>query len=57
MLKTAITLAAFHGKNEVQNAEVLAAARFVLPHRMRRKPFEEMAFDLSQIERSLGEGR
>ena len=49
MLKTAITLAAYHGKNRVEKEEILQAAHLVLPHRMRRKPFEETQFDLSSV--------
>jgi magnesium chelatase subunit I len=51
MLKTAITLAAYDGRTEVSNADVNNAARFVLPHRMRRRPFEEAEFDISVIDR------
>ena len=50
MLKTAMTIAAYERRNEVTQEDVLNAARLVLPHRMRRKPFEEVSFDLSQIE-------
>lgn len=49
MLKTAMTLAAYHKKTEVEKEEILQAARLVLPHRMRRRPFEETQFDLSGI--------
>lgn len=50
MLKTAITLAAYEEREKVQKKDVLQAARLVLPHRMRRKPFEETVFDLSMLE-------
>ena len=50
MLKTAMTLAAYRGRTRVQGEDILSAARLVLPHRMRRKPFEEMAMDFSMIE-------
>jgi len=51
MLKTAITLAAYDGRTEVSQTDVKHAARFILPHRMRRRPFEETGFDLSVIDR------
>ena len=51
MLKTAITLAAYEGRTEVAEADVKRAARFVLPHRMRRRPFEETGFDLSVVDK------
>lgn len=50
ILKTAITLAAYHGRTEVIKDDVLHAAKLALPHRMRRRPFEEAEFDLSKIE-------
>ncbi len=53
MLKTAVTLAAYHGKEQVEKEEILQAARLALPHRMRRKPFEDTAFDLREIDALL----
>jgi Mg-chelatase subunit ChlI len=50
MLKTAMTLAAFNGRTEVLKEDVKHAARFVLPHRMRRRPFEDAGFNPEQIE-------
>jgi magnesium chelatase subunit I len=41
ILKTAITMAAFDDRKTVAIGDVLRAARFALPHRLRRKPFEE----------------
>jgi magnesium chelatase subunit D len=41
MARTARTIAAFHQRREVKEGDVKEAAEFVLPHRMRRKPFEE----------------
>ena len=49
MLKTAMTLAAYEGRTDVSDDDVNNAARFVLPHRMRRKPFEDAGFDVSLI--------
>jgi len=44
ILKTAITLAAFDGRKDINIADLARAARFALPHRMRRTPFEDTAF-------------
>ncbi|WP_217989065.1 ATP-binding protein [Paenibacillus sp. 7541] len=41
LIKTAATLAAWHGQETVNPAHMQEAAYLVLPHRMRRKPFEE----------------
>lgn len=42
MLRAAKTLAAWDGSNSVTDQHVDAASRFVLPHRMRRQPFEDV---------------
>lgn len=41
LIKTALTLAAFEEEKEVDRKHILEAAELVLPHRMRRLPFEE----------------
>lgn len=40
MLKTVKAIAARHGDGEVVREDVIQMARLVLPHRMRRKPFQ-----------------
>ena len=40
LLKTAATMAAFNGERSVTREHILAAAKLVLPHRMRRLPFD-----------------
>jgi Mg-chelatase subunit ChlI len=40
LLKTAATMAAFEGARRVTREHIIAAARMVLPHRMRRLPFD-----------------
>ncbi|MCL2136197.1 MAG: AAA family ATPase [Coriobacteriia bacterium] len=49
MLKTARTLAAYHGRIEVTVDDVMEAARLALPHRMRRRPFEDVELDITAI--------
>ena len=53
MMRTARALAALDGRAECTKDDVLAAARFVLPHRMKRLPFEEAALDEKAIDRAL----
>lgn len=55
MIKTAMTIAAFNGRNKVESSDMLEAAELVLPHRMRRKPFEEGFMDFSKIEEIIKE--
>ena len=53
MLKTAMTLAAFRGRTEVSPEDLKQAAVLVLPHRMRRTPFESGVLDESAIDEIL----
>ncbi|MGB9853649.1 MAG: putative cobaltochelatase [Candidatus Bathyarchaeales archaeon] len=50
MYKTACTLAAFKGRTEVFEEDVMEAAELALPHRRRRKPFEEPKIEQQQIQ-------
>ena len=42
MLKTVKAIAAWRGDGEASREDVMQAARLVLPHRMRRKPFQNV---------------
>ena len=53
MLKTAMTLAAFRGRRDVSPEDLKQAAMLVLPHRMRRTPFDSGVLDESAIDRIL----
>ncbi len=46
VIKTALTLAAWKGKPNPDHDEVIEAAELALPHRMRRKPFQDVDFDV-----------
>lgn len=53
VIKTALTIAAFNGNSEVSIADLKQSAKLVLPHRMRRRPFEEGELDWSKVESFL----
>lgn len=53
MIKTAMTLAAFQGRRQVEREDLKQAAEYVLPHRLRRNPFENGVMNLETIERIL----
>lgn len=55
VIKTALTLAAFNGHAQVEMEDVKLAAKLVLPHRMRRRPFEEGQLDWNKVEAFLGQ--
>lgn len=53
MMRTARTLAALDARSQVGEDDVLLAARLVLPHRMKRLPFEEISFDEKTLDKAL----
>jgi Mg-chelatase subunit ChlI len=53
MLKTGRTIAAFHHRKEVTGDDIREAAELVLPHRMRRKPFQEPKIDKEKLENTI----
>ena len=56
MLKTAKTLAAYHGRQEVDSQDIETAAGLVLPHRVRRQPLQTIGNDVqSRPEKGFGQ--
>ncbi len=53
MLKAALTNAAFRGALSVGREDIGVAAKLTLPHRMRKRPFDEAALDLRDIEKMI----
>ncbi len=49
IIRTAKTIAAFNGREEVSVDDVREAMTLALPHRMRRKPFEDPRIDQQKI--------
>jgi magnesium chelatase subunit D len=50
LYKTARTLAAWDGRKEASAADVRRAAEMVLPHRRRRKPFEQPGLERDRLD-------
>jgi len=50
VIKAAMTLTAFDGRTEVEAEDVKKAARLALPHRMRRRPFEDGTLEWDKVE-------
>ncbi|HEY3362095.1 MAG TPA: putative cobaltochelatase [Methanosarcina sp.] len=57
MMKTSLTLAAFNGRTEVLEEDVKEAAELVLPHRMRRKPFDNHSDKQDKLNESIEKQR
>lgn len=55
MIKTAMTIAALNGRKNVTSEDMIESAKLTLPHRMRRKPFEEGVMNFSKIEEIINE--
>jgi magnesium chelatase subunit I len=55
MMKTAKTVAAFHQRTEVTYEDLEESAEMALQHRVRRRPFEEVALDRERIASLLGQ--
>lgn len=53
LLKTALALAAYEGDESIQKQHIYKAAELVLPHRLKRRPFEDRQFDGSEIIRLM----
>ncbi|WP_132996262.1 ATP-binding protein [Sporanaerobacter acetigenes] len=52
-IKTAMTIAAFDGRKKVEKEDLLESLKYVLPHRMRRRPFEKGTMDFSIVEKII----
>lgn len=53
MLKTGRAIAAYHKRYQVTSDDVREAAELVLPHRMRRRPFQEPETDREKLEQVI----
>jgi len=53
VVRAARTIAALDGRNEATLDDVREAMEYALPHRMRRKPFEEPRLDPGQLESAM----
>ncbi|MBN1109426.1 MAG: ATP-binding protein [Methanomassiliicoccales archaeon] len=50
LIKAAKAWAAYEGREEVRAEDIIHVAKLVLPHRMRRLPFEEARLDMTELE-------
>jgi magnesium chelatase subunit I len=54
MLKTAKTLAAYHGRTEVIGEDIDMSAELALPHRVRRQPLQDIVVDVQSMQKQAG---
>lgn len=55
VMKTAMAIAAFAGRTDVRQQDMIEAALLALPHRMRKKPFEEVDNGAEAVQALLDE--
>jgi len=55
ILKTACAQAAFEGRRQITQRDILLAAELALPHRLKRQPFQETELETVQLEQRLTE--
>lgn len=55
MIRTARAAAALEGRTEVTEADILLAARFILPHRLKKMPFEDMGMSDNMLQKAASE--
>lgn len=53
LIKTAKTIAALEGHKDVTREDLKEASRLSLPHRMRRRPFEEQEVDWTEVDQVI----
>jgi Mg-chelatase subunit ChlI len=53
ILKTALAHAAFEGRQSVNDVDILLAAELALPHRFKKKPFQETELQFERLEQKL----
>ena len=57
ILKSAMAQAAFEGREAICETDILLAAELALPHRLRRRPFEETQSKMDKLEQRLQQAR
>jgi len=57
ILKTATAHAALSGRDRIRSIDILTAAELALPHRLKRRPFQDTELQFQQLERKLEQAR
>lgn len=57
ILRTARAQAAFEGRTEITDRDILMAAELALPHRMKKQPFQETVLNPEQLESNMRQAR
>jgi Mg-chelatase subunit ChlI len=57
ILRTARAQAAFDGRLQINDRDILLAAELALPHRMKKQPFQDSVLNPDQIQSNMRQAR
>jgi Mg-chelatase subunit ChlI len=57
ILKTAIAHAAWEGRRHITDRDIMLAAELALPHRLKRRPFDEVQTSIDQLDKMVAAAR
>ncbi len=57
ILKTARAQAAYEGRLQINDQDILVAAELALPHRMKKTPFQESVLNPDQLQSNMRQAR
>ena len=57
ILRTARAHAAFDGRTEINDRDILLSAELALPHRMKKQPFQETVLNPEQLQSNMRQAR
>jgi Mg-chelatase subunit ChlI len=57
ILRTARAQAAYDGRTQINDRDILLAAELALPHRMKKQPFQESALNSDQLQNNMRQAR
>ncbi len=57
ILKTAVAHAAWDGRTKINDRDIILAAELALPHRLKRRPFDEIKSSIEELDQRVSEAR
>jgi len=57
ILKTAVAHAAWEGRRRLTDRDIMLAAELTLPHRLKRKPFDEVQTSIAELDKMVAAAR
>jgi magnesium chelatase subunit I len=57
ILKTAVAHAAWEARTRLTDRDIMLAAELTLPHRLKRKPFDEVQTSIAELDKMVSSAR